>query len=78
MRTAPRPSTVLPLVLAAILAACGDKDDACDDGARACDGDVLEECVDGVWEETDCAEDGMICHDLDDESHCMMDGEMDM
>ena len=31
------------------LYACGDKDAACDNGARACDGDVLQECVDGAW-----------------------------
>ena len=61
-----------------ILAACGDKDAACDDGARACDGDILQECVDQAWEETDCSAEGMICHDMGDDSHCMTDGDMEM
>lgn len=67
---------LLPLTL---LIACGDKDDsACEDAEKACDGDILQECVDGAWEETDCEADGMICHDMGDDSHCMMDGEMEM
>jgi len=70
--------TLLPLFALTTLVACGDKDDACEDGAKSCDGDVLQECVDGAWEETDCEADGMICHDMGDDSHCMMDGDMEM
>jgi len=56
---------------------CGDKDSACDDGAMGCDGDVLQTCADGSWETTeDCSEEGMICHDMGDDSHCMPDGAM--
>ena len=65
----------LPLLA---LYACGDKDAACDNGARACDGDVLQECVDGAWQETDCSAEAMICHEMGDDSHCMPDGDMEM
>jgi len=63
-----------------LLLACGDKDDeACEDAALQCSGEVLQECVDGAWEESeDCAAADMICHDMGDDSHCMMDGEMEM
>jgi len=58
------------------LAACGDKDTVCEGSERGCDGNVLQECVDGDWEETDCEAEAMICHDMGDESHCMPDGDM--
>ena len=51
--------------------ACGDKDTVCDGSEKGCDGNVLQECVDGDWEETDCEAEAMICHDMGDESHCM-------
>ena len=51
--------------------ACGDKDTVCEGSEKGCDGDVLQECVDGDWEETDCEAEAMICHDMGDESHCM-------
>ena len=43
---------------------------------KNCDGDVLQECVEGDWSETDCEAEGMICHDMGDESHCMPEGAM--
>jgi len=59
--------------------ACGDKDEGtCEDAEKACDGDILQECVDGAWEETDCEAEGMICHDMGDDSHCLMDDDMGM
>jgi hypothetical protein len=66
--------------LALSLVACGDKDE-CTTGNNTCEGDVLMECVDGAWEESeDCAASEMICHDMGegDESHCMMEGDMEM
>ncbi len=63
----------------ALLTACGDKDgDSAAACAAGCDGTVLTTCTDGTAAETDCADEGMICHDLGDESHCMMDGDMEM
>jgi len=63
-----------------LLIGCGDKDDeTCEDAAIQCSDDILQECVDGVWEESeDCLAADMICHDMGDDSHCMMEGEMDM
>ncbi len=69
--------TLLMLGALLTLMACGDKDDtgaACTPG---CDGDVLTECEGGEAVETNCATDGMICHDLEEDSHCMME-DMDM
>ena len=69
------PLAVLPI----LLIGCGDKDEACEEASLQCTSDVLEECVDGVWEESeDCAAADMICHDMGDDSHCMMEGEMEM
>jgi hypothetical protein len=51
------------------LAACGG-DPECTTGEFDCDGDMLLECVDEVWEDSqDCAADGMMCHA--DGGHCM-------
>jgi len=64
--------SLLPLFL---VVGCGDKDDdtagACTTDAVQCaDGDVLQICVDGAWEDTeDCAEQGMVCHA--EMGHCM-------
>ncbi len=74
-------NVVVFVVAMAGAVACGDKDDTggeCAAGTASCSGDVLTECVDGTVVETDCAADGMICHDMGDDSHCMMDGEMEM
>ena len=51
--------------------ACGDKDAICEGSEKGCDGDVLQECVNGDWEETDCEAEAMICHEMGDDSHCM-------
>lgn len=58
------------LLALSLLAACGDKDeDACVDGATQCDGDFLQTCLDGVFEDTeDCTESGLVCHE--DHGHC--------
>ena len=64
------------LVLAFASIACGDKDTVCEASEKNCDGEVLQECVDGDWSETDCEAEGMICHDMGDESHCMPEGSM--
>lgn len=56
---------------------CGDED-ACEDGALGCSGDVLSSCKDGAWLELeDCAASEEICHDMGDDSHCMPEGAMD-
>ncbi len=66
--------TLGTLAAAAALSGCGDKDPSCTDGSVRCGDDVLEECVDGTWEVSeDCAAEGMICHDMGDDSHCMLD-----
>lgn len=67
------------LVLAALLTlvACGDKEDSGAACSAGCEGTVLTECDGGEPVETDCADDGMICHDMGDDSHCMME-DMDM
>lgn len=63
----------LMVLAAALLVGCGDKEDKaeCEGEEASCDGDILSECVDGVLENTDCAADDMICHDMDEDSHCM-------
>lgn len=54
----------------AMMLACGDKDAECVDAEVQCNGDLLEECVDGVWTESeDCAADGLVCHE--EMGHCM-------
>jgi len=66
------------LILATLLFSwgCGE---TCTTDEHACSGDVLEVCVDEVWEvEEDCAESDMICHDMGADSHCMSDGDMEM
>lgn len=74
-----RSYTLTAIALAAALTGCGDKDEACTDGSLRCTEDVLEECVDGAWETSeDCTESDMICHDMGDDSHCMMEGSMEM
>ena len=57
---------VLPLVCAGC-----DGGEACTtEGEMQCDGDVLQECVDGKFEDNeDCAEDGRMC--MADMGHCM-------
>ena len=54
------------------LAACGDKDGACEsEGAYQCDGTMLQVCsADLVWQDdTECADVGMECHA--EMGHCM-------
>jgi len=56
------------------VAACdggGDEEttEGCEEGSVSCDGDFLVECVDGEEVETDCAADGMMCHE--EMGHCM-------
>ena len=55
-------------------AACGGKDTVCAGSEKGCGGDVLQECVDGEWSETDCEAEGMTCHEMGGESHCMPEG----
>jgi len=47
----------------------GEETAACEEGTATCDGDFLVECVDGEEVETDCAADGMMCHE--EMGHCM-------
>ncbi|MCB9765369.1 MAG: hypothetical protein H6739_36685 [Alphaproteobacteria bacterium] len=62
--------SALALLGALTLAACGDKEAACTDGDFQCDGDVLQECGSGGWEDVqDCSTDGMMCHA--EMGHCM-------
>ena len=66
------------VLVAMVLGVWGCDEGACEtDGAFRCTESTLEECVDGQWEVAEeCAESDMICHDMGDESHCMLDGEM--
>ena len=64
----------LSLLTVAALVACGETEaeaePECDDGAQQCDGDVVQYCVEGLWEDTqDCAADGLMCHA--ELGHCM-------
>ena len=54
------------LMVAGALISCGDdKEEGCEEGVFQCDGDVLQVCLDGGFEdEEDCAESGMMCHDM--------------
>lgn len=67
---------LLPL-LTLSLAACGDKDGACEtEGTYQCDGTMLQICsADLAWQDdTECADVGMECHA--EMGHCMdMSGE---
>jgi hypothetical protein len=56
------------------LGCSGGGEEACETGAFQCgDGEILEECVDGAWTESeDCAADGLICHA--EMGHCMAAG----
>ncbi|MCP4918700.1 MAG: hypothetical protein GY913_17485 [Proteobacteria bacterium] len=66
------------MFLFAMTLACGDKDE-CTESEYSCDGTILNECVDGVWTESeDCADDGLMCHA--EMGHCMAeeDSGMDM
>ncbi len=50
-------------------AGCGGEE-CTTEGEVRCDGDVLQECIDGKFEDDeDCAEDGMMC--MADMGHCM-------
>jgi hypothetical protein len=67
------------LVLSALAIGCGGGGDeeGCTEGEVYCDGDLLIECIDGAEVESDCAADGMMCHE--EMGHCMeMTGEGDM
>lgn len=63
----------IKILALSLLAACGggggDDAEGCTDGEIFCDGDFLVECVDGEEVETDCAVDGMMCHE--EMGHCM-------
>ena len=49
---------------------CSGGDDCPTEGEMRCDGDTLQECVDGRFEDDqDCAADGMMC--MADMGHCM-------
>jgi len=74
-----RLTTTLFIALLGTLAACdgggGEETTPCEEGSVSCDGDFLVECVDGEELETDCAADGMECHE--EMGHCMdMGGDM--
>jgi hypothetical protein len=66
-----RKTWMLVTMLAGLGAGCGDKAASCEEeAAHQCDGDVLQVCSDGTWEdEQDCAADGMMCHA--EGGHCM-------
>jgi hypothetical protein len=58
--------------MTATWAACtgGEEEAACEAEAVQCDGDVLQECADGVWADVeDCAAEGLTCHE--EHGHCM-------
>jgi hypothetical protein len=69
------------LLALALLVACADSDDdhghdhddhthGCEHDSYQCDGDILQECDDGVWADVeDCAANGQICHA--EGEHCM-------
>ncbi len=62
---------LLFLLLPLTLLACGDAEDACEEGAYTCDGDTLQVCdADGAYvDDTDCAALGLMCHA--EMGHCM-------
>lgn len=56
-----------------VVGCSGDSDEGtgepCTEGQVVCEGDVLVECVDGEEVETDCAAEGLMCHE--EMGHCM-------
>lgn len=53
-----------------LVTGCADKDAECTEDEVACDGTIVQACVDGAWvDDTDCADDGMMCHE--EMGHCM-------
>jgi hypothetical protein len=58
------------LLLPLLGVGCEGGEDCTTEGEFRCDGDVLQECVDGSFEDNeDCADDGMMCHA--EMGHCM-------
>jgi hypothetical protein len=63
------------LLLLALTIACTEKEEeteagTCTSGDLQCDGDTLQACTEGAWENAqDCAAEGMICHE--EMGHCM-------
>jgi hypothetical protein len=56
--------------LALVFTGCNGNDSCETEGELRCDGDVLQECVDGKFEDDeDCAANDMICHI--EMGHCM-------
>ena len=68
---------ILLAAVASLSLGC-DGESACEtEGVYQCDGDTLQVCTDGAWEiDEECPDSDMICHDMGDDSHCMLDGEM--
>ena len=57
---------ILPALL--FVVACGDKE--CEEEAYQCDGDILQVCSDGAWEDDeDCGAQDLMCHA--EMGHCM-------
>lgn len=63
--------SMMKFVFLSLMVACGggESEEGCTDGEIFCDGDFLVECLDGEEVETDCAVDGMMCHE--EMGHCM-------
>ncbi len=63
---------VLPFV-AALLFSAGCDTAECEEDANQCDGDQIQACHDGVWEDPEDCEDAMeACMVMDDGTeHCM-------
>ena len=56
-------------IMIAITVACASSSD-CETSALTCDGDMLQECVDGAWVDLeDCSLSGQMCHE--EMGHCM-------
>lgn len=63
-------------VLLVLAMGCGESEEEVvenpceEEDAVQCDGDVLQECIDGQWTVAeDCAESGQMCHE--EMGHCM-------
>ncbi|HPV20216.1 MAG TPA: hypothetical protein PK102_01110, partial [bacterium] len=60
------------VTLALFAASCGSEDsESCTDGEKKCSGEVFMWCVDSVWVDKNCEDDGKVC---DDSKGCIAEG----